>query len=197
MISKAAIIVLLTVSMLSEASYAEKTNADVIDVAAIEDGEGNARILFHWNSPITAEYFAIQRATLKFDVLGEAESRVLRLRFHPVTTAWTAGNVSWSSGWSEPGGDFDEDIVSSTDLDLSKGEATVFVDVSNVLKETLEIGQDLHGFLVTTDPTDATGIKEADIARFEGLASGSLEVTWRKVPAKPIELQQDDSADSD
>jgi hypothetical protein len=177
-------------------SYAENSMGNVVDVAAIEDGQGNARILFHWSAPINAEHFAIGRAFIKFDVTGEPESRSIRLRLHPVTSPWGTADVAWASGWSEPGGDFDAEEMSTADIDLSKGASTVSADVTEIMK-TLENGEISNGFLVTVDPADGIGLKETDLPRFDGIANASLEVTWRKVPAKPLELQQDDSVDSE
>jgi hypothetical protein len=188
---------LLVLLALSETSHAETSAADIADTATIEDGQGNARILFHWSAPISSDNFAIRRATLKFDIAGEPEARVIRLRIHPVTTNWGAADVAWDNGWSEAGGDYDAEIMSAADLDLEQGASSVFVDVTSVLRGAFEQGEPSHGFLMTCDPVDGIGLKEGDLSRFEGLANASLEVSWRKVPAKPVELQQDDSADTD
>jgi hypothetical protein len=195
-IPKSTIAAFISVLMICGLARAEKSTGGVVDVASIEDGEGNARILCHWSAAIDAEHFAIGRAYMKFDVSGEAEERSIRLRFHPVTSPWSAADVAWSSGWSEPGGDFDGAAMSTADIDLAKGSSTVFVSVTEIMKE-LEEGDASNGFLVTVDPADGIGLKEEDLPRFDGLASASLEVSWRRVPAKPIELQQDDSADTD
>jgi hypothetical protein len=195
-IPKIAMSAFIAVLMTCGLAHAEKFTGSVIDVASIEDGQGNARILFHWDAAIDAEHFAIGRAFMKFDMTGEAEARSIRLRLHPVTSPWSAADVAWSSGWSEPGGDFDGAAMSTADIDLSKGDSTVFVDVTEIVKE-LEEAENSNGFLVTVDPADGVGLKEADLPRFDGLANASLEISWRKVPAKPIELQQDDSADTD
>jgi hypothetical protein len=188
---------LLALLALSETSYGETSAADIADTATIEDGQGNARILFHWNAPINADNFAIRRATLKFEMAGEPESRVIRLRIHPVKTNWGAADVAWANGWSEAGGDYDAEIMSAAEVDLEQGASSVFVDVTSVLRAVSEQGQPTYGYLVTCDPADGIGLKEGDLSRFEGLAGASLEVSWRKVPAKPIELQQDDSVDSE
>jgi hypothetical protein len=190
--SKIGIITLLAGPLLVSSALAETATGDVVDVASIDDGEGNARILFHWDASIQADHYAVRRATLKFDVSGESEARVLRLRIHPVTTPWNAVNVAWSNGWIEPGGDFDEEITSATDIRLAEGGTTAFLDVTNVIKATLETGQPSLGFIVTADPADGIGLKEEDLSRFEGLASASLDVSWRRTPPKPVELQQND-----
>jgi hypothetical protein len=184
--SKQAILGVLFSSLLFTSSYAANEASDVVDVASILDGEGHARILFHWDSPIDAEHFAIRRALLKFEVAGQPEPRVLRVCIHPVTSAWRAADVFWSGRWSQPGGDYDVDIMSSADIDLENGSSTA---LTNVLKDVFEQDQPFFGFLVTADPADGIGLKEGDVSRFEGLASATIEVSWRKTPPKPAAVQ--------
>jgi hypothetical protein len=51
-----------------------------------------------------------------------------------------------------------------------------------------------YGYLLTTDPVDGIGFKSEDVTRFTDISNATIELTWR---TKPVELQQDGTADTD
>lgn len=165
---------------------------EVSDVTAIQDASGNTRLLFHWEPALDAEHFAIRRATLRFDLGGEAESRSLRLRIHSITSRWDPATVAWDRGWQTPGGDVDEDIALSTSLDLG-ASGPVALDITSLAKDVLEGGAAFEGFLVTADPADGEGLRVDDAARLAGLSLARIELAYRKTPPPPRQVVQVDS----
>jgi hypothetical protein len=70
------------------------------------------------------------------------------------------------------------------DVDLS-ASSEVRIDVTAVMKEVLEEGLDVDGFILTVDPRDGAGIASDDLSAFSGLSGSTLEMTYRKSPPAP------------
>ena len=164
------------------ASAAELTRG-VTDVTTIADGQGSSRMLFRLASAIEVPDIAIRSAQLTFTVSRAASERKVALRIHPVTTAWSAGAAGWT-GWSRDGGDFDEDLFGRVEVDLSSS-SEVRIDVTAVMKEVLEEGMQVDGFILTVDPREGAGIAAGDVSAFSGLSDATLEMTYRKSPPVP------------
>jgi hypothetical protein len=189
MIGNRVILAAFAAAILAAPASAERAARGITDVTAIHDGSGHARLLFHWDPAVDAESFAIRRAILKFDLAGDTEARSLEIRVHPLSVPWDASTVTWTRGWTVPGGDFDADRLSNSRIELGRGAGPVAVDVTNVVKEILEEKEPFHGFLVTAHPAEGVGLRGQDLFRFAGLTNASLELSWRKVPPKPRALR--------
>jgi len=181
--------IILTVSLLALVvalpTLADRRSEALASHAVINNGEDANRILFKASGLRSLESVAIRQARIEFDLAGVTADRELHLSLCPVTTEWTAGNVSWESGWSRPGGDFDEDLASEVAVDLSRG-GKAFFDVTPILKEWLEHGVEFDGFILTVQPREGgEGIRGQDVGRLQGLQGASLVVDYRKVPPPP------------
>lgn len=159
--------------------------AGVHDIAVIENGEGATRVLFRAGGLEELGDIAISRATLTVPVAGLAEDRVLELWIHPVTSAWDPSSVEWERGWSRPGGDFDDELLSIARLDLRSAATDVTFDVTSLMKEIVESEMQADGFILTVAPHDGIGIRTEDLPRFADLASAEVEVSYRSVPSAP------------
>jgi hypothetical protein len=175
---------------IATSARAEKAARGLADLTTIQDGEGHGRILFNWTSPIDSEDFVIQRAILRFDLAGEVDTRSLRLVAHPISKTWDPATVTWTRGWSNPGGDFDIERVAYGEIDLKRGSGPAYLDVTNIARETFKAGRTNQGLLVTVQPEDGIGIESEDLPRLAGLANASLEVTWRRTPPRPKEFSR-------
>jgi hypothetical protein len=144
-----------------------------MDVAPTPDGRGGSGVFFRW-SPELAEGAAVRRATLRFDRTGEAVGRALTVRVYPVTAAWSGnGPVR-----------YDADLWSHAEVDLAES-GPVVIDVTTVVKEIVESGFEAYGFVLAADGAEESGLTQADISRLAGLSSGTIDVTWRRVPGAP------------
>ena len=177
------LVLLLGTSM----AHGNAVERSVSDVAYIDNGEGESRVLFRWGDLSELGHIVIKGARLEIPITGSATERALELRFHNLTTEWNAGSVSWSNGWSRPGGDFDESVYSALSLDLGRGAHAATADVSQLLKEVYESGASSEGVLLTlhSDEAEREGIASGDLSRFSSLASATLHVDYVKVPRSP------------
>ena len=165
--------------------FAEGRVGTLSDVAVIQNGHGFARVLFRAGGLADLGNVAISGATLRISTVGVPQNRAFELRVHPVTRAWNPASVEWTRGWTRPGGDFDDELLSMARLDLRGGAAEVAFDVTGLMKEILESGMDAHGFILTVAPEEGVGLRLEDLPRFAGLATASLDVRYRKMPPPP------------
>jgi len=175
---------LVAASIYGNDASAAGVRGAVRDVAVIQDGAGSARILFRASTAVSDLSEAIiSKAHLTIATTGLPDARTLRVRVYPLTAVgWSPLGASWS-GWTRPGGDYDEELFASAELDLAGGGATATFDVTAILKEVVEEGLTADGFLLTVDPVAGTGISVADLTRFGTLTGATFDVSYRNVPA--------------
>jgi hypothetical protein len=171
---------------------ADQATRTTHDVATIENGSGQARILFRVGDLSDLGPIVIKRATLRIPITGEAASRALELRVHNLTTDWSPGSADWNSGWSRAGGDFEDAVYGGARIDLSRGATTVSLDVSPLLKDTYEMGVPSYGLLLTADTTYTDGFDSEDLSRFAGLSSAVLDLDYVRVSRAPRSVLDED-----
>ena len=162
------------------------------DVATIENGAGEARLLFRAGDLSDLGPIVIKRAVLRIPLAGAAVARSLDLRVHNVTTDWNPGGVSWNTGWVRAGGDFEDSVYGGVVVDLSRGPTTVNLDVSSLLKDTYELEVPSYGLILTANTNYAVGLDTDDLSRFAGLSSAVLEVEYVRVSRSPRSLLDED-----
>ena len=155
----------------------------VRDVAVLQDGRGQGRVAFRIPEIAPGERIVVSSAQLVVPLAGAAAERRLRLRAHPITRDWSGG-ATWTTPWSRPGGDIDEDLYMAFDVDLRHGSAVL--DLTALVQEAVEGGQPAHGFVLTADPLDGVGVRSEDLPRFEGLAGARVEVRYMRVGPAPV-----------
>ena len=152
------IMALAAMAVLTASSVgAEQRSWSFRDVTAIvEPVTGVGRVLFRANLDVPEEYVAVRRALVRVP-LGSLEiSRDMTLRIHPVTTQWARGGVTWTNGWSRPGGDFEDLVHGRGELVVGRQDELIF-DVTILATEILEHGVPNRGFLLTIDPGQGLG----------------------------------------
>jgi hypothetical protein len=182
-----ALTVLLATPTLSQeaASGLDAVAIGVKDLTTIDDGMGGSRILFNLESTAPAGDYSISRATLTLDLGSTVSEARMRLWIHPVTAPWTAGAAGWTSGWSKPGGDYEETVFAQADVDLQQ-KGPLSIDVTQIVKEVLQYKMPSYGFIVTADPgTEKVGLSATELGRLQGLASASLLIEYRQTPPRP------------
>lgn len=168
------------------------TTASAIDVvvpvgnmAVLNNGAGAARVVFRPGAIELPENIAIGKATLSFSLPSIGEAKAVRVRLHPVTTAWTAGLVTWSAGWSQPGGDFDLDLAADTEIIIGAGGQASF-DVTGILQE-IEAGYFADGFILTVPQEEGIGLNVSDLPAFAAVGSATVNVFYRSISERQID----------
>jgi hypothetical protein len=157
----------------------------VKDVATITDESGVARVLFRLDGSIDLPNIAIERATLDLSLVGDAQERGLRLQIHPVTRSWNRSSVDWTTGWTRPGGDFEDDLYGRAEVHFDRGATHGSFDLTTPLKEVIEAGMDADGFILTLSPTDGRGIPADALSRFADLDEATVTIRYKRIPPAP------------
>ncbi len=159
--------------MLAGPVAAERLSRVVTDVATASDGRGGAQVFFRW-TPNLPSGAAVRKATLRFERSGEGVARALTVRVYPVTAAWSGTGPLR----------YDTELWSHAEVNLAE-PGPVVIDVTTVVKEIVEGGFEAYGFVLAADGAEESGLTQADVSRLGGLSSGTIDVTWRRVPAAP------------
>ena len=170
------------VLLASPGATAREIDAPLLDRHVITDGEGAGRILFRTGSIDLGSSSRVERATLRVPFSGSAEARTLELVLCPVTTAWNS-SVTWESGWTEAGGDFDETSCSPAEITFSRGAGVAVFDVTRALKEVLEEGAFADGFILRERNGSRPGFDVDDLDRFADFSAAELSITTSVMPA--------------
>ena len=176
---------LLAAVLLAGPTWADRNGGHVGEYAVIDNGEGIHRCLFKVDGLGNLQSVAISHAQLEFDIPGQVVDRRLHLRICPVTTPWSPASVDWTSGWRQPGGDFDADLACPARIDLSRTGRKAVFDLTPILKEWLESQAEFDGFILTTQERDGEGLGGDDLNRLTGLQNASVSVSYRKVLRMP------------
>lgn len=164
------------VGLLVTQASAERLTRAITDVTTVSRGvRGGSEIAFHWDPTIAQGDVAVRHAFLRFDLAGEPVDRTLTVRAYPVTSPWSVGSPNMT---------YDEALWSRAEIDL-RGAGPVVIDLTTLVKEIVEEGQPYYGFVLTAGPGEADGLSEAEAARFAGLSSATMDVTWRRTPGRP------------
>jgi hypothetical protein len=178
--------------LMATPTLADRATRTIHDVATIDNGSGRARILFRIGDLSDLGPIVIKHATLRIPLSGDAVARSLDLRVHNLMADWSPGSVERSSGWTRPGGDFEDGVYGGTSVELSRGATTANVDVSSLLKDTYEMGIRSFGLLLTADTNYVDGLDTEDVSRFANLGPAVLDVDYVRVSRSPHRFLAED-----
>jgi len=171
--------------MVAHASVADEITLGVKDVATITDENGVGRMLFRLDGSIEASTVAIERAILDVSLSGESENRGFRLQIHPVTREWNRASVDWTTGWTRPGGDFEDDLYGRAQVHFGQGATRGTFDLTTALKEVVEAGMEADGFILTLSPVEGHGIPADALDRFADLEDATVKIRYKRIPPAP------------
>ena len=176
----------MTLLVLNTTANAERLSRSATDTYTITHESGVGRVLFHANLTAPEENVIVRRALLRVPLTAIEFSERMTLRVHPVTTAWSSGQVSWTTGWSREGGDFDDRLRARAEVSAQTEGEAIF-DITVIAKEMLEHGMTNYGFILTVDPGEGLGLPAEDLEELESLAGATVQVEWRRKPALPAQ----------
>jgi hypothetical protein len=137
-------------------AFAADFSADITDFALLTNPAGgeSPRALLSFALPEDFSGKAVRSAKLFLPVsIAIGDTGMADLAVWPVGTAWTPGNVTWSSPWSQPGGD----VVDSSYALYSTSDGTsrvVEIDISTIASAWAQGWYSNHGLLVTLIQSD-------------------------------------------
>jgi hypothetical protein len=124
----------------------------------------------------------IDKAILELWVEPQTEDTVtyVSVRVYPITTDWSSDAVSWSTPWSNPGGDFD-DVFYAEYAISSIGPQEIQIDLTDLCMRWADARLPYFGFLI--------GVSESSLAPVQFLNGphgngpwGTLRISYTSIP---------------
>jgi hypothetical protein len=124
------------------------------DIAVVENPSDTSeeRVIIRYDMPeilAESEIFYAQ-LTAKVNVTVGTEG-IAEVELMPITTQWQPGSVTWSSPWSEPGGDVDTSMRRS--FLVREGTRQVRIDVTDLVIEWVSCERANTGLIVKPSTT--------------------------------------------
>jgi hypothetical protein len=178
----------LSILLLSTIGQAERLSRPATDAYTITHESGVGRLLFHVSMTAPEENVIVRRALLRVPLNSIEFSEGMTLRVHPVTTAWSPGQVSWTTGWSREGGDFDDRLRARAEVS-SESDGEAIFDITVIAKEMLEHRMSNYGFILTVDPAEGLGVPARELEDLESMEGATVQLEWRRKPTLPESIE--------
>lgn len=141
------IVFLLVLCATANSAYWESS---VTHVGTLSPSQGSdyGRLLFKFDLLEQLNGVAIDYAELRFTATPDTgESYICLMGVFPVTKTWNSADLSWSSGWSNPGGDYVDTIYSSCLIRTSTDRLTR-VDITHIVRMWVDSTLANHGVIL-------------------------------------------------
>ena len=167
---------------LSAGASAESLVLPAQVVRAIDNGEGESRILLRFRTIDGLQDMAIARAYL---AIGSERSAGIAapivLQVHPILRDWSEGTATWTAGWSRPGGDFHDEIYVRHTVHPEDLGREIRIDVESLIRE-MRYGTPFYGFAITAAPYKGVGLRTVEMQGLAGLTSTRLVIEYEAIP---------------
>jgi hypothetical protein len=111
--SRVFILTALGLATIVGAALAEEAIFEIDSAVAISSPDGATTRFLVWPQvefPDSNQIVDWARLEFWVEPTTEDTTTFISILVYPITTEWNPGNAAWDSPWSNPGGDFDEDI---------------------------------------------------------------------------------------
>jgi len=141
------ILFLLVLCAVANSAYWESSVTQV-GILSPSQGSDYGRLLFKFDLPEQLNGAVIDYAELRFTATPDtAGGYICLMGAFPVTKSWDSANLSWSSGWSNSGGDYADTIYSSCVIRTSTDRLTR-ADITDIVQMWVDGTLDNHGVIL-------------------------------------------------
>jgi hypothetical protein len=174
-----AILLMALICSLATVAQAEFMEIEAKQIATIEptDKSASPRIMVEWELPADLDKKIVDAAVITM-TLPATKDEPLTVDVYPLTSSWDAKSSEWTSGWEKAGGDFDEDLPSTT-IVTEKNDGKISADVYLSVRDQIAGKRSNFGFiLVPVESEDAqlSSIQANDVTK---LADAKLIIAYR------------------
>jgi hypothetical protein len=130
-----ALIALLT---MGACALAEEITFPVTEYSVFSDSIDNPRLVTKFTLTEGLADTMLVFAEISFDIIPEFSSdSILQFDCIRLTTEWSPNNVSWSSPWTNPGGDYDTLMTPTMFATTETGAQTAYFDITEIVRDWL------------------------------------------------------------
>jgi len=173
------ILTLLVIGLAASAVQAEYLEITASEIASIEPADKSAspRVLVKWTLPPNLKDKIVDAAVIDMEVPISTGMNVV-VDVAPVKTAWSASSVSWSSGWSKAGGDYDMDVSSPAIL-TARNDYQVVADVYELILAQIAGERTDNGFIVVPEASEDGKLATVSANNVTSLSKAKLIIAYR------------------
>jgi hypothetical protein len=140
-------LMLLAFFITANSAYWEATVTQAGTIS-LNPSSGFGRLLFKFDLPEQLNGVTIDYAELVFIATPDTgRSYICLMVAYPLTKKWESANLSWSDGWTNPGGDF-ADTIYSTCLIRSSTEHPTRMDITDIVQMWVDGTLTNHGLIM-------------------------------------------------
>ena len=136
------------VCLLGLIAYADEIQVPITSHALISNNQGKSNVLVSIPLPPQVNDSNLVFAQLAFPITPQlAGDSILRIDCFRVTATWNSQNVSWTSPWRNPGGDYDTSAAPIMFTTATPDLRNAYFDITNVVKSWLTANRQNHGLI--------------------------------------------------
>jgi hypothetical protein len=140
-------LMLFAFCMTADSAYWETTVTQVGTISP-NPSSGFGRLLFKFDLPEQLNGVTIDYAELVFIATPDTgRSYICLMVACPLTNNWASANLSWSDGWTTPGGDFTDTIYSTCLIRTSQDRLTR-MDITDIVQMWVDGTLTNHGLIM-------------------------------------------------
>jgi hypothetical protein len=146
-------ILMIWVLGLISVSKADELAANVTDFAVISESDSSriVHVLTEFDLPEGISCRQVKFATLELNVSVESEEvPFVSGVVYPVTASWNPQQVSWTSPWSNHGGDYNTDVNSVVGISCT-GTNALYIDITDLIPALFDQRGNNHGVITILD----------------------------------------------
>jgi hypothetical protein len=166
-------------------AFGEESEYQIQDPVTISAADGRmTRFLARPEAtfPDTIRVVDWARLELWVEPTTEDTTTFISIRVYPITTEWNPGNAVWNSPWSNPGGDFDEDIYAEYALG-TPGKQSVAIDLTDLCMRWNDGNLPYFGFLVLVSESSLAPVQFLNGANNAG-PWATLRISYSTLPVE-------------
>ena len=152
----------------------------IVEAKTIQSENGDVRVLLRPGdlSPFDGEL--VLSASLELPLSGAPIGEGVIVRVYPLTHEWSTA-ADWNSPWEMPGGDVDENYLPTAILSNENDAASIFIDVTEIVRAWADAELAKHGLIVTVPPSTGDGLTTADAASLGSLSGARIHIDYRRI----------------
>jgi len=124
----------------------------------------------------------IDKAILELWVEPQTEDTItfVSIRVYPITIDWSSDAVSWTSPWTNPGGDFDDVFYAEYAIG-STGAQEIQIDLTDLCMRWADGRLPYYGFLIAVSEVSLVALEFLNGGDGDG-PWGTLRITYTSMP---------------
>jgi hypothetical protein len=174
---KTMIVTLIALLALSVCVLAEEITIPVTEYSIISDSIDNPRLVTKFTVPQEITDTTLVFAEIRFSITPQfSTDSILQFYCIRLSTEWTPNNVSWSSPWTNPGGDYDTLMTPAMFATTEVGIQTAYFDITEIVRDWLRGNATNNGLIFKLQDGHTSGFALDRLPELPNNAIASVKI---------------------